>query len=125
MVRAMADEVKSTWTAGHPVDGIASVNLIGAIAHLKRGTQWVTADRSAEVLARNSDLSVTLLVLKQGAMLKEHRARGTAAVAIVEGSIRLNGATFGACTIAVIDAEVLHAVEALEESALVLTAVLK
>lgn len=121
----MADELKSDWTAGHPVSGIAHVNIVDEIARLKRGAQWAAGDRTVETLAKNSELSVTLLLLKQGAALKEHHARGTATVAIVAGSIRLNGANLTTGTIAVIDHEVAHAVEALEESALVLTAVLK
>ena len=121
----MADATKSEWTAGHPVGGIASFNVADEIARIKRGTHWAAGDRAPETLAKNSELSVTLLVLKQGAVLKEHRSRGTATVAILSGSIRLNGATLGAGTVAVIDHEVPHAVEAIEESALVLTAVLK
>jgi len=121
----MAGETKSVWTAGHPVDGIASLKITDEIARLKRGPQWAAGDRVAESLAKNSEISVTLLILKQGAGLKEHRARGTVALTIVTGSIRLNGATLDAGTVAVIDSEAPHAVEALEESALVLTAVLK
>ncbi len=121
----MADAAKSEWTAGHPVNGIASLKIADEIARLKRGPQWVAGDRVAESLAKNSELSVTLLLLKHGAMLKEHRARGTVALTIVTGSIRLNGATLGAGTVAVIDREAPHAVEAIEESALLLTAVLK
>jgi len=121
----MADEAKSDWTAGHPVDGIASLKVADEIARLKRGPQWAAGDRAAESLAKNSELSVTLLLLKQGAALKEHRARGTVALTIVAGSIRLNGATLGAGTLAMIDRDTPHAVEALEESALILTALLK
>lgn len=121
----MVDATNSEWTAGHPVNGIASLNIADEIGRLKRGPQWVAGDRVAESLAKNSEISVTLLLLKQGAILKEHRARGTVALTIMTGSIRLNGATLGAGTVAVIDHEAPHAVEALTESALVLTAVLK
>jgi hypothetical protein len=51
--------------------------------------------------------------------------RGTVALAVAAGAIRLNGATLGAGTVTVIDRETPHAVEAVEESGLVLTAVLK
>src|SRR6266403_171912 len=101
----MADGAKSEWTAGHPVDGIASLKIADEIARLKRGSQWAAGDRVAESLAKNSDLSVTLLILKEGATLKEHRARGTVALTIVTGAIRLNGAPVGAGTVAVIDRE--------------------
>jgi len=46
-------------------------------------------------------------------------------LSIVSGSIQLNGATLSAGSVAVIDREIPHALEALEESALVLTAMLK
>ena len=121
----MAQEVNSGWTAGNPVAGIAKLNLADSIAGLKRAPQWAAGDRAVEVLAKNSEMSVTLILLKRGAALKEHRARGTAALSIVSGSIRLNGATLGAGSVAVIDREIPHALEAIEESALVLTAVLK
>jgi quercetin dioxygenase-like cupin family protein len=121
----MADASKSEWTAGHPVNGIASLKIADEIGRLKRGAQWVAGDRVAESLAKNSELSVTLLLLKPGAILKEHRARGTVVLTTVTGSIRLNGATLPAGTVAVIDREAPHAVEAIEESALLLTAVLK
>jgi hypothetical protein len=99
----MAQEVNSGWTAGNPVDGIAQLNVADSIAGLKRAPQWASGDRAVEVLAKNSEMSVTLIVLKRGAALKEHRARGTAALSIVAGSIRLNGATLGAGSVAVID----------------------
>jgi len=121
----MAEQANSGWTAGNPVAGIANINVTDAIARLKRAPQWAAGDRAVEVLAKNSEMSVTLIVLKRGAALKEHRARGTAALAIISGSIRLNGATLGAGSAAVIDREIPHALEAIEESALVLTAVLK
>jgi quercetin dioxygenase-like cupin family protein len=121
----MADAMKAEWTAGHPVDGIASLNVGDEVARLKEGPQWAAGDRAAQALIKNSELSVTLLLLKRGAALKEHRARGTVALTVVSGSIRLNRATLAAGMVAVIDREAPHAVEALEESALVLTAVLK
>jgi quercetin dioxygenase-like cupin family protein len=121
----MTHEAKSEWTAGHPANGIASLKVANEIARLKGGSQWAAGDRVAESLAKNSEISVTLLLLKQGAALKEHRARGTVALTVVAGSIRLNDAVLGAGMVAVIDREAPHAVEALEESALLLIAVLK
>jgi len=121
----MSQEANSGWTVGNSVDGIAKSNVIDAIDRLKRAPQWAAGDRAVEVLATNSEMSVTLIVLKRGAALKEHRARGTAALSLVSGSILLNGATLGAGSVAVIDHEIPHALEAIEESAFVLTAVLK
>jgi hypothetical protein len=65
------------------------------------------------------------LILKQGARLKEHRVRGGVAMTIVAGSIRLNYLTLKVGTVAAIDLEASHAVEAIEESALIPTAVLR
>lgn len=121
----MASDEKPVWTAGTPVGGIVHLKTQAEIARLKRSAQWTNGDRAAESLAKNGELSVTLLVLKRGAVLKEHRARGTVAVMVVEGAIRLNGADYAAGEIAVIDRETPHAVEALAESALVLSAALK
>ncbi len=121
----MANYEKIAWTAGNPIDGIAHLKTPAEIARLKSSPQWASGDRVAESLAKNGDLSVTLIALKRGAILKEHRARGTVVVAVFAGAIRLNGATYGAGEIAVIERETPHTVEALEKSALVLTAALK
>ena len=120
----MANEAKSDWTAGDPIDGIASLQVADKIARMRGDRRFTAGDRLAESLAKNSAMSVTLMLLKKGAILKEHQARATVALAIVTGAIRLNGVTFGAGTIAMIGAEVPHLVEALEESAMVLTAAL-
>lgn len=112
-------------TNAEKANGIATLNILAAVARLKGGAQWAAGDRAAESLAKNAEMSVTLLVLKPGAALKEHHARGTATLAIVAGSIRLNGAVLGVGMLAVIGPEVPHALEAIEESALLLTAVVK
>ncbi len=121
----MESENQSTWTAGEPVDGIVHLKTADEIARLKRGALWAGGDRAAEGLAKNGELSVTLIALKRGAALKEHQARGTVAVTVLAGAIRLNGANYAAGDVAVIDRGIPHAVEALEESALLLTAALR
>ena len=112
-------------TNAEKTDGITRLNIAEAILRLKSGAQWAAGDRVAESLAKNAEMTVTLVVLKRGAALKEHHARGTATLAIIAGSIRLNGAVFGAGMLAVIGAGGPHALEAIEESALLLTAVVK
>jgi quercetin dioxygenase-like cupin family protein len=121
----MASENQSAWTAGAPVTGIVHLKIGAEVARLKQSAQWAKGDRAAESLAKNGELSVTLMALKRGAALKEHHARGTVAVTVLAGAIRLNGADYAAGDVAVIDREIPHAVEALEESALLLTAALK
>jgi quercetin dioxygenase-like cupin family protein len=85
-------------------------------------------DRGAVVLVKHRDLTVTLLALRKGARLHEHSAKGSVSVQVVAGVIRLLASgeekTVSSGTICVLDREVPHAVEAMEDSTLLLTAAL-
>ena len=90
--------------------------------------QWQKNDRASVSIVKNDDLSLTLLMLKPGAHLKEHSARKAVSVHVLSGRIRFSSGSVAreldAGMLAMIEGAVPHAVEALEESALLLTAAL-
>ena len=73
-------------------------------------------------------LNVMLMLLKRGARLHEHRAKGPLTVQVVAGVVRFVAANshneLAAGTIVAVDRDVPYSVESLEESALLLTTAL-
>jgi quercetin dioxygenase-like cupin family protein len=95
------------------------------IAKLKTSEQWQRESRAALTLVKTSAVTIVLVALHAGAILKEHHAEGPITVAVQEGAIR-----FKACGeervlrrggLLALGAALPHEVEALEESAFVLT----
>ncbi len=81
--------------------------------------------RAAKTLVKYDDFRVVLTALKAGVRIQEHRTAGRISVQPVTGHIRmhLKGKTVDlpAGRLVVLDREVAHDVEALEESAFLLT----
>jgi len=95
------------------------------IAKLKTSDQWRRESRAALTLVKTGAVTIVLVALHAGAILKEHHAEGAITVAVLEGAIR-----FKACGeervlhrggLLALGAALPHEVEALEESAFVLT----
>ena len=104
---------------------VAVLDLSQEIATLRREPAWQQNDRNAKTFVKEADLRVVLTVLKQGAIVKEHRAPGTAVVQSLSGRIRLRIADhvveLSAGQVVVLEPSLTHDVEALEESAFVIT----
>ncbi|HTQ24250.1 MAG TPA: hypothetical protein VMI09_06100 [Candidatus Binataceae bacterium] len=96
--------------------------------HAASEPQWQKNDRASVSVVKNDDLSLTLLMLKPGAHLKEHSARKAVSVHVLSGRVRLSSGSLarelGTGMLAMVEGTVPHAVEALEESVLLLTAAL-
>lgn len=105
---------------------VVTIELEEAIARARASAQWQAGDRAAVPLAKRRDLSVTLLLLRTGARLAEHSAQRSITVQVVRGAIRFTAAgtvhTLRTGMILMLEHQVPHAVEALEESVLLLTA---
>ncbi len=105
--------------------GMASLSIADEIAGLKAKPEWLGQDRLAVSLVKDDALNVLLMALKQGAHLKEHRTKGPITVHVLAGSVRFSagGETLklSAGQIAALDRGVVHALEALEESVVLLT----
>ncbi len=100
------------------------IDLAAAIGEL-RDFGASTQDRRGITLVRQSGLSVVLTHLRAGAKLEEHAAPGAATVQVLDGHVR---AQVGDATLELLagrliafDANVRHAVQAIDDSTLLLT----
>jgi quercetin dioxygenase-like cupin family protein len=84
-----------------------------------------TGDRNARTLVKEDGLRVVLTVMREGARLIEHKTAGALAIQTLSGRIRLGAlestVEMTAGHIAVLEKEISHEVEALEDSAFLLT----
>ena len=124
----MADVSDEKKRARNAVSALNAFRLEEEIARAKSQSAWSSGDRVATSLVKHRDVSVTLLLLRKGARLNEHSARGSITLQVAAGAIRFRAAgkeeTLTPGMLCVLEGEVPHAVEAAEESAVVLTAAL-
>lgn len=124
----MADSAKDDKSGRNPAGEVLTFTIEAGVAHAKAQPQWSAGDRFALSLVKHRDLTVTTLILRKGAHLKEHRAHGSVSVQVLAGAIRFSAVgaqkTLAAGMLCVLDKEIPHSVEALEESAILLTAAL-
>lgn len=124
--RPLGQTSGSTQRPPHEVSAAVTVlDLAQEVATLRQEPAWQQNDRNARTFVKEADLRVVLTILKQGAIVKEHRAPGTAVVQALSGRIRLLIADqvveLSAGQMVVLGREVPHDVEALEESAFAIT----
>lgn len=100
-------------------------DLTAELASLKRELSWQQADRNARTLVREPELRIVLMGLRAGARLEEHRAEGQVSIHTLAGRIRLSvsgtAVELSADHLLVLARGVAHDVEALDESAFLLT----
>jgi quercetin dioxygenase-like cupin family protein len=106
-------------------NALVAVDVTAEIARLKGEPAWATGDRHGSSLVKGDGINVALMMLKKGAKLQEHHTRAPVTVHVIEGRINFiaNGQTHAAArgTIIALDRGIEHSLEAVEESALVLT----
>lgn len=99
-------------------------DLTGELAELHREPEW-TSGQNAKTLVKYDDFRVVLTALKAHARLPGHHTEGRISIQTVTGHIqvRAKGRTFelSTGTLLVLDQDVPHEVEALEDSAFLLT----
>jgi len=95
------------------------------IAKLKASDQWRRESRAALTLVKTPVVTIVLVALHTGAVLKEHHAEGPITVAVLEGAIRFKASgeerVLRRGGLLALGRAIEHEVEALEESAFVLT----
>jgi quercetin dioxygenase-like cupin family protein len=105
--------------------GLVAVDIRAEIARLKSEPAWVSGDRHGSSLVKGDGINVALMMLKKGAKLQQHHTRAPITVQVIEGRINFvaKGKTqlVTAGTIVALDRAIEHSVEAVEESALLLT----
>jgi quercetin dioxygenase-like cupin family protein len=95
------------------------------VAQLHQEAAWLHGGRNAKTLVKEPDFRIVLVALRAGGRLEEHRAAGRISVQTLTGHVRLHAAgievDLPAGRPVSLEHEVPHAVEALEESAFLLT----
>jgi quercetin dioxygenase-like cupin family protein len=123
----------------HPGDGIEALNRLPGLAEpllqidferelqqLRREDSWRReTGRSSKTLAKYPDFRIVLILMKSGTRMRQHRAEGRISIQQLKGRVRIHLAerkvTLSTGQLLVLDCGVLHDVEALEESAFLLT----
>ena len=104
---------------------VTALDLLDEAARLRREPTWQQSDRNAKTFVKANDLRLVLTTLKQGAIVKEHRAPGSAVVQTLSGRIRLGlpdqAVDLPVGALVVLEPNLPHDVEALEKSAFAIT----
>ena len=104
--------------------GMLSLNIMTEVAHLKAKPEWSAADRLSTSLVKDDALNVLLMLLKKGARLPEHRTKGPIALHVLSGAVRFTArnqdAQLVSGSMAALDRDVVHELEALDESIVLL-----
>jgi quercetin dioxygenase-like cupin family protein len=116
-------------TEGFADDGtmlkdFAQIDLVQEMLNSEQTKPWQTG-HTARTLFKKSDFRMVLISMEKGSSLKEHHADGTISVQVLKGSIRFSAQgethTLQVNNMAALGASIKHEVEALEESAFLLT----
>jgi len=120
---------ETTGTSERPPQRLASPVLAFDLAHevaqLHEQTAWRQGDRNAKTLVKETDFRIVLIALRAGGRMEEHRAAGRISVQTLVGHVRLHTAGTNVDLpigrLVSLERDVSHMVEALEESAFLLT----
>lgn len=120
----MVDEWKAR--ADRPVEvPLLHLQLDELLERLKQEPTWRASGRNAITLAKEPALRVVLMLLGQGTKISEHQAAGPLTFHVLSGSVTFRagdrGERLGSGEVIVLESAVAHEVEALEESACLLT----
>lgn len=125
--------------ACHPGDGRKALNRLPQLAEpllqfdlqkelreLRHQASWQReSGRSSKTLAKYPDFRIVLVLMKAGTQMNEHQAEGRVSIHHLLGKIRIHlpdkKVSLSAGQLLVMDCGVLHDVEAVEESAFLLT----
>jgi quercetin dioxygenase-like cupin family protein len=104
---------------------LVHVRLQEEIERLKHEPAWRSGDRNAITLTKEPALRVVLMALHKGARVHEHRAGGSLTFQLITGAVRFRAAgkalELGPGEVVVLEPAVAHELEALAESACLLT----
>lgn len=102
-------------------------NIRDEIEKLRNTAAWQqSAGRSSETLVKYADFRIVLVLMRQGSHMNDHHADGPISVHCLQGKIRVHlpdgqGVELKPDGILALDRAVKHNVEAMEESAFLLT----
>ncbi len=112
-----------------PSERLAAAMLIFALPEeaerLRQEASWQRGDRNARTLVKESGPRVTLVALKAGARIAQHKASGRLTIQTVSGYLRCQAAgtdtDLPAGHLLALEQNVAHEVEAIEDSVFLLT----
>ena len=117
--------VVSTASPDHLGDPLLALNLKREIAELWPRVDEAGMGHMAKTLVRQPTLRVSLMVLRRGSVIREHRADAAITLQTLSGRVALSfddkKLEFGAGEILAAAPRMCHDVEALEDSAVLLT----
>ncbi len=100
-------------------------DLAAEVERLQTEESWRQGTRNAKTLVKEPDLRIVLIVMRQGGRMEEHRAPGRLSIQALAGRLRLHAQDqtidLPAGHVLALDPDVAHDVEALDESAFLLT----
>ena len=107
-------------------DPVLQFDLAKEIEQLRTKESWGReTGRSSETLAKQEDFRVILILMKANTRMREHRAEGRIAIHTLQGQIRVHlrdqKLELPAGHLLALDCGIPHDVEALDESAFLLT----
>jgi len=109
---------------GTMIDKLAQFDLLQEIADSEQKKPWQSG-HFAKTLFKKHDFRVVLITMENAAKMKEHHADGTISVHVLKGKIRftVHGKPHDlkAGNLITLGASIRHEVEALEDSAFLLT----
>jgi quercetin dioxygenase-like cupin family protein len=101
------------------------VDIRTEITRLKSEPAWASGDRHGVSLVKGDGINVALMLLKKGAKLQEHHTKAPITVHLLEGRINFVASDkphpLTAGMLLALDRAIAHSIEALEDSALILT----
>src|SRR5579864_4132588 len=105
---------------------LLQIDLEQELRQLRQEDSWQReTGRSSKTLAKYPDFRIVLILMKSGTRMRQHRAEGRISIQQLKGQVCIYLAdrkvTLSTGHLLVLDCGVLHDVEALEESALLLT----
>lgn len=111
--------------AGRLAGSLLEFDLMTEIEQLRQEPPWQRTGRNAKTLVKQPDFRIVLTVMKGGTRLQEHKAAGRISVQTLTGHLRLHlpakTAELPSGHLVAIDRALRHDVEALEDSAFLLT----
>lgn len=120
------DSASNLTRLPHLADRILHFNLEKEIRFLREEDSWRRdTGRSSKALAKYPDFRIVLVLMKANSQMKEHHADARISIETLQGKIRLHllDQTFdmGAGELMCLESGIQHDVEAIEESAFLIT----
>ena len=111
--------------AGHLTAPLMDFNLEKEIAQLHEEEAWLRTGRNSKTLVKQPDFRIVLIGLKKGGHLEEHSADARISIYTLSGHVKLQlpeqTVDLPSGHLLVIDRALEHDLEALEDSAILLT----